>query len=120
MGQTVDNWKELVTSHSFARGVPLRNYFKQVKAGLSREGMPVAEDFRSRRVRRHHSLRMAARRLPGLPAAARDRPRATRSGKRMLVLSFVEKTTQLSPEKRNAWLKILKDASIQPADGSGP
>jgi len=38
----------------------------------------------------------------------------------MLVLSFVEKTTQLSPEKRNAWLKILKDASIQPADGSGP
>ena len=46
--------------------------------------------------------------------------RATRSGKRMLVLSFVEKTTQLSPEKRKAWLTILKEASILPADGSGP
>jgi hypothetical protein len=46
--------------------------------------------------------------------------RVTRSGKGMLQLSFVEKTPQLSQEKRTAWLAILKAASILPVDGSQP
>ena len=118
VGQTVENWKELVTSHYFAHGVSLHIYFEQVKAGLSR-GCPslsisVLEESEDTILYewQHDGCQ-------GYPPQ-HEIDRATRSGKRTLKLSFVEKTTQLSPEKRNAWLTILKNASILPADGSGP
>jgi len=117
-GQTVDNWKELVTSHSFAHGVPPRDYFEQVKAGLSR-GCPsltisVLEESEDNMLYewRHDGCH-------GYPPQHQI-DRVTRSGKGMLQLSFVEKTPQLSQEKRTAWLAILKAASILPVDGSRP
>jgi hypothetical protein len=118
VSQTVEDWKELVTSHYFARGVPLHDYFEQVKAGLSR-GCPslstsVLEESEDTIIYewRHNGCQ-------GYPPQHQI-DRASRSGKEMLVLSFVEKTPQLSEEKRTAWLKILKDASILPADGLRP
>ncbi len=118
VGQTVEDWKELVTSHSYAHGVPLRPYFEQVKAGLS-QGCPslrisVLEESEDTIIYewQHDGCQ-------GYPAQ-HQLDRASRSGKRMLVLSFVEKTPQLSPEKRTAWLAILKEATIPPADKSGP
>jgi hypothetical protein len=118
VGQTVDDWKELVTSHYFASGVPLHGYVEQVKAGLSR-GCPslstsVLEESEDTIIWewRHEGCQ-------GYPPQHQI-DRVSRSGKEMLVLSFVEKTPQLSQEKRTAWLKILQDASILPADGSRP
>ena len=118
VGQTIENWKELVTSHYFAHGVPLRDYFEQVKAGLSR-GCPslttsVLEESDDNMLYewRHDGCQSYP------PQHQIDR--VTRSGKGMLQLSFVEKTAQLSQEKRTAWLAILKAASILPVDGSQP
>ena len=117
-GQTVENWQELVTSHYFAHGVPPRSYFEQLKAGLS-PGCPslsisVLEESEDNILFewRHNGCQ-------GFPAQHQVE-RATRSGTMTLVLSFVQKTNELAPEKRGAWLAILKDASIQPTGGAKP
>jgi hypothetical protein len=117
VGQTVENWKELVTSHYFAHDVPLSSYFEQVKAGLARgcESLSISVLEESENTMLYEWRHDGCQGYP----PQHQLERATRTGKETLVLSFVEKTPQLSPEKRSAWLTILKDASIPPADSSG-
>jgi hypothetical protein len=117
-GQTVENWKELVTSHYFAHGVPLHDYFEQFKAGLAR-GCPslkvsVIEESEDDMLYewRHDGCQ-------GYPPQ-HQLDRLTRSGSGMLVLSFVEKTPELSEAKRTAWLAILKAATVLQVEGPKP
>ena len=117
-GQTVENWKELVTSHYFAHGVPLRDYFEQVKAGLSR-GCPSLSTSVLEESDDNILFEWRHDGCQGYPPQHQI-DRITRSGNGMLQLSFVEKTPQMSQEKRTAWLTILKAASVLPVDGSRP
>ena len=51
----------------------------------------------------------------GSPAEPEIR-RVSRVESGILTLSFVERTRQLSAEKRNTWIAIIKDAAVRPDD----
>jgi hypothetical protein len=111
-GQTVQDWSELVRSMYFARDVAPRVFFEQLRGNLSR-GCPslrvstIDESIDSILFEWQHTG------CQGYPAQ-HEIQRVSRGKTGTLTLSFVEKTRQLSAEKRSTWISIIKAANVQP------
>lgn len=111
IGQTVHDWSELVSSYYAAGEIPLRAFFEEFRRGL-------AHDCPSLRVsiieETADSILFEWRHTgcQGQPAQHEIRRiESVEAG--TLMLSFVEKTRELSAEKRATWLAIIKAASVQ-------
>lgn len=111
-GQTVQDWSELVRSMYFARDVAPRVFFEQLRGNLSR-GCPslrvsiIDESVDSILFEWQHTG------CQGYPPQ-HEIQRVSRGRTGTLTLSFVEKTRQLSAEKRSTWISIIKAAKVQP------
>jgi len=111
-GQTVQNWSELVTSQYFARDIAPRVLFEQFRRNIS-HGCP---SLRVAIIEESSDTIIFEWQLDGcqgFPAQHEIRRIATgRTG--TLTLSFVEKTRQLTAEKRSTWISIIKGANVRP------
>jgi hypothetical protein len=111
-GQTVENWTELVTSLYMADNVAPRALFEQFRKDLARDcpslRTSIIEESADTIIFewQHDGCR-------GFPAQHEIR-RITRGRTGCLTLSFVEKTSQLTAEKRATWIAVLKAASVRP------
>jgi hypothetical protein len=110
--QTVDNWSELVTSLYFAGDVAPRPLFEQAQHDLSRDcpslRVSIIEESPETII-----FEWQHEGCHGYPAQHEIR-RISKGKTGTLTLSFVEKTKQLSAEKRSTWLSIIEAATVKP------
>jgi len=110
-GQTVHNWSELVTSAYFARDIAPRVLFEQFRRNISHcpsLRVAVIEESSDTII-----FEWQADGCQGFPAQHEIR-RIARGRTGTLTLSFVEKTRQLTAEKRSTWISIIKGANVRP------
>lgn len=110
-GEEVENWSELVTSFYSKGRVPVRSVYEQTLGSLSRD----CASFTTAVIResaddivyewRHQGCQ-------GFPAQ-HQLSRLTADKKGMHSLSFVEKTGELTAEKRDIWIAILQAATLR-------
>ncbi len=111
-GQTVQNWSELVTSLYMKGDVALRDQFEQYRRGLSRDCPSLRLSIIDESVQ-SLIFEWQMDGCEGQPAQHEIR-RFTRVKTGILSLSFVEKTRELSAEKRATWISIIKAANVRP------
>lgn len=111
-GQTVQNWSELVTSLYIANNVAPRALFEQMRRDLS-VGCPSLRTSVLEESSDSLTFEWQHDGCQGQPAQHEIR-RITSGKKGMFTLSFVEKTPQLSTEKRATWISLIKAASVPP------
>jgi len=111
-GQTVENWSELVTSLYLAGNVAPRALFEQFRRDLSR-GCPSLRVSIIEESAENIIFEWQHEGCQGFPAQHEIR-RIARGQTGTLTLSFVEKTRQLTPDKRAIWISIIKAASVKP------
>ena len=111
-GQTVHNWRELVTSHYSVQQVAVSAMFEEMKLRLSRDcpslRVSIIEESADNILYewQHDGCQ-------GYPPQHELR-RITRSLNGTLMLSYVAKTPQLSAETRSTWISIIKAAKVRP------
>jgi hypothetical protein len=111
-GQTVDNWSELVTSGYWAVLVSPRSHFEYFRR-LMLHDCPAA---RISVIEESADTILFEWQHDGCGSypAQHELRRISRCRTGMFVLSFVEKTPQLSAEKRATWISIIKSAHVRP------
>jgi hypothetical protein len=114
-GQTVENWRELVTSTVFHTAVPLEAFVNKVHAGAA-SGCPslvwnlIQQDERTA----IYEFRDAG--CGGFEATSEIDRVTIESDKRMYRLAYATKTAgPLPPARRKQWLEIL--SRVPPAEG---
>lgn len=110
-GETVDGWSELVTSFYSKGLVEPRDAFEQTRNDLSR-GCPSFQSAIIEETKDSIFFEWRHDGCQGFPAQHELR-RISTGRKGVHSLSFVEKTNELTAEKRDAWVAIISGATIR-------